>query len=191
MFFSLYTVQLMYLYIYIYIYIYTPHPILPTPPFLNPLSHHLPPSTSTALSVVLFLWQNGCNEIMDLHMSSLGTLVPEGPWCLFYATLSRLLKSDTKYGCLLVPWLSITHTHIHTHKHTHTQTRTTQRHTQGPVDWHTCINIYLHHLLCAHSSHLYCIEWIIHLYKKFTFHNLFSSQKIFTCQSHISVNYTL
>ena len=116
--------------IYIYIYIYTPHPILPTPPFLNPLSHHLPPWTSTALSVVLFLWQNGCNEIMDLHMSSLGTLVPGGPWCLFYATLSSLLKADTKYGCLLVPWLSITHTHIHTHTQTHTHTHTNTHHTK-------------------------------------------------------------
>ena len=38
----------------------------------------------------------------------------------------------------------------HTHKHT--------QHIQGPVDWHTHINIYLHHLLCAHSSYLYYTE---------------------------------
>ena len=25
------------------------------------------------------------NDNMDLHMSSLGTLVPEGPWYVFYA----------------------------------------------------------------------------------------------------------
>ena len=48
------------------------------------------------LSVVLFLWLNGwslhiwfailLNDNMDLHMSSLGSLVPEGPWCVFYIT---------------------------------------------------------------------------------------------------------
>ena len=26
------------------------------------------------------------DNIMDPHMSSVGTLVPEGPWCVFYAT---------------------------------------------------------------------------------------------------------
>ena len=31
---------------------------------------------------------------MDLQMSRHGTLVPEGPWCEFYATVSSLLKSD-------------------------------------------------------------------------------------------------
>ena len=34
------------------------------------------------------------NDDMDLHMSSLGTLVPEGPWCVFYVTR---LKSDTMW----------------------------------------------------------------------------------------------
>ena len=60
----------------------------------NPLSPtSLSPLTSipTVLSVVLFLWLNGwsrhiwciilLNDNIDLHMSSLGTLVPEGPWC--------------------------------------------------------------------------------------------------------------
>ena len=40
----------------------------------------------------------------------------------------------------------------HTHKYT--------QHTQGPEDWHTHINIYLHHLLCAYSSYLYDIKWL-------------------------------
>ena len=71
-----------------------------TPPMLpssffeilsNPIHFHF-----TVLSVVLFLWQNEwsrhtwcailLNDNMDLHMSSLGTLVPEGPWCVFYVT---------------------------------------------------------------------------------------------------------
>ena len=44
------------------------------------------------------------------------------------------------------------------HCTSHTQTHT--RHTQGPVDWHTHINTYLHHLLCAYSSYLYYTEWL-------------------------------
>ena len=45
----------------------------------------------------------------------------------------------------------VTHTQTHTHTHTHTQ---------GLVDWQTHINIYLHHLLCAHSNYLYYITWL-------------------------------
>ena len=37
--------------------------------------------------------------------------------------------------------------------------------------------IYLHYLLCAHSSYLCYIEWIIHRYQKFTFHNYFQKFK--------------
>ena len=39
--------------------------------------------------------------------------------------------------------------------------------------------------MCAHSSCLNYIEWIIHWYQKFTFHNVFSFQKLFTCKSHV------
>ena len=55
----------------------------------------------------------------------------EGPCSVFYATRYK------------------------SHTHTHTQ------HTQGPIDWHTHINIYQHHLLCAHSSYLYYTVWLI------------------------------
>ena len=82
----------------------TPYIAYPPPPILfqilsNTLSSTFlspPTSTQTVLSVVLFLWLNGwschswcailLNNNMDLHMSSHGTLVPEGPWCVFYAT---------------------------------------------------------------------------------------------------------
>ena len=60
------------------------------------------------------------------------------------------------------------HTHKQSHKHT--------QHTEGPVDWHTHINIYLHQLLCAHNSYLYYSEWIIHWYKNFSVHSLFFSK---------------
>ena len=62
--------------------------LLPSPPFSNFL-HSLPQSsTSTALFVTLFFeWMDDCpafdvillNNIMDLHMLSFGTLVPEEP----------------------------------------------------------------------------------------------------------------
>ena len=81
-------------------------------------------------------------------MLSLGTIVPEGSWCVFYA---RGLTHN-----VIFYWYSDLISHTQTH--THTQC------TQGPVVWHTHINIYLHYL-CAHSSLLYYIYW---LSKQFT-----------------------
>ena len=53
-------------------------------------------STPTAFFVTLLIWLNlqlqhiWCvflvNDIVDIHMSSLGTLVPEEPCCVYYAT---------------------------------------------------------------------------------------------------------
>ena len=58
------------------------------------------PLTPSVPSVVLFFWLNGwlrhiwcailLNDNMDLNMSSLCTLVPEGPWCVFCATRSQV-----------------------------------------------------------------------------------------------------
>ena len=140
---------------------YIAHPPLfnfvhPTP---TPNSLSLPTPTPTALSIVLFLWLNGrsryiftvdvlFNDNKDLHMSSLWILVPEGPWCVFYATSRQVYWGLTHCDFLLVLWFDITHTHIHTHKNT--------QHTLGPVDWHTQI----HHLLCAHGSFFYYIKWL-------------------------------
>ena len=89
---------------------------------------------------------------MNLRMSILGTLVPEGPWCVFHATRHHL-----HWG----------HTHTHTHTHAHTHTHTTHSVTSRLN--HTHINIYLHQLLCAHSSYLCYIEWIIHWFTKMYF----------------------
>ena len=49
------------------------------------------------------------NDMVDLHMSSLGSIVPQFPCCVFYATRRH-------------------HTHIHTHTYTRTQ------HAQGLID---------------------------------------------------------
>ena len=97
------------------------HPILPC--HLQPY-----PLTPTILSIVLFLWLNGwsqhiwytvlLNDNMDLHTSNLGTLVPEGPWCVFYATRCQLYWVLTRN--VVFYWYSdlISHTLKHTLKHT-------------------------------------------------------------------------
>ena len=65
--------------------------------------------------------------------------------CLLCNKASSLLRADTQCGFY---WSSglISHTHANT------------QHTQEPVDYHSHINIYLHHLLCAHSSYRYYIK---------------------------------
>ena len=142
--------------------------------FCPPLSPPTP--TPTVFSAVLFLWLNRWSyhvwcaillNNMDLHMLSLGTLVPEGPWCVFNATRHHI------YGGLahnvVFYWYSDFVIII--------------QHTQGPVHWHTHINIYLLHLLCAHGSYI-----LTHWYQKFTFNNVISFQKLLTCKSYIVVD---
>ena len=73
------------------------------------------------------------------------------------------------------------------HNYTHTDTHKDTQHTQGLLDWQTHVNIYLATptaiYVATHSSYLYCKynEWIIHWYQNFTFHNVSSFQKLFTC----------
>ena len=64
----------------------------------------------------------------------------------------------------------ISHKHTHIYTHTDTDTDIDTQHTQGPANWHTHINIYLHRQSCAHSSYLFYIEWTIHWYLNFAFH---------------------
>ena len=77
------------------------HPISRRPcyiayPLFQILPNCLPTFTPTAPFVALILWLSEwsrriwcvilINDIMDLHVSSLGTFVAEGPSCAFYAT---------------------------------------------------------------------------------------------------------
>ena len=88
--------------------------------------------------------------IMDLHMSSLGgTLVPEEPWRVFYA---KSVKFNEAWPMWFFYWYSDLTSHTGKHTNTHSTLR-------GAVDWHTHINIYLHHL-CAHSSYHCYIKWL-------------------------------
>ena len=150
--------------------------ILPNP---SPPNSLLPPTpTPTAHSVVLFLWLNGwsrhiwcailLNDIMDVHMSNLGTLMH----ILWVHTEFTELTCNVAF-CWYSNLIRHTHTHTHTHTHSTAQHSTAQHSTaqhstahSGPIEWHTHIKIYLHQMLCAHSSYLYYIEWIIHWYQK-------------------------
>ena len=95
-----------------------PIPPLPLPCRLQPL-----PKLFLMLSY-FFSWIGDCaifdvvllNDIMDLHMLSLGTLVSE-LCCVLSNKASNLLRSDTYYAFFLIS---------HTHKNKHTQIPSTQ-----------------------------------------------------------------
>ena len=114
--------------------------ILSTSP--PPLSCHLQQPPQMFFLLPCFFGWMGDHATFDV-LFCLGTLVP---WDVFYTTRRQVYGGLTHCGFLLVLWFDI--------KHTHT------KHTQRPVDWYTHINIYLHHLLCAHSSYLYYIKWL-------------------------------
>ena len=71
----------------------------------NPSSPLPPAFTFTANFYVLFLWLNGwsshiwcvilLNDIINIYMLSLGTLVPERPCCLLCSKARILLRYDT------------------------------------------------------------------------------------------------
>ena len=102
---------------------------LPTPFFKiwpPPSPTFLSPPTPTALTVVVFLWLIGwsrhtwcatlLNDSMDLYTSSLSTLVPEGPWYMFYATRHQVYWGLT-YNVVFY-WYSNLISHTHKHKNT-------------------------------------------------------------------------
>ena len=65
----------------------TPFPLFPVTSNLHPYcSFRCPVPLAEWVIIPDLMW---CaillNDNMDLHMSSLGTLVPEGPWYVFYA----------------------------------------------------------------------------------------------------------
>ena len=131
----------------------TPHPSL-SPPTPTPyccfccLVFFLPNGWEHHIWCALLL-----NDIMNLHMSSHGTLVPKGPWCVLYATRHQVYRGLTHN--VIFCWYSDLISHAHKHA----------QHIQGQLlDWHIQTNIYLHHLLCTHSSYPYYIEWIIQWY---------------------------
>ena len=128
-------------------------------PLFQMLSTHHPPTfqsppTPPPLFFLLpcfFSWM-GDHTTFDVlfsdninhYMSSLGSLVPDGPGCVFYA-----IRHHVYFGLTHTIYVTFIWYDTHKHKNTHTH------HTQRPVDWHTHINIYSHQLLFAHSSYHY------------------------------------
>ena len=113
---------------------------------------------------------------VNVHMSKIVcTLIKVG-------TLIYAMHTNCRTLNVVSCWYSnlMSHTHKYTHTHTHTQTHTTH---SGTIRLMHPYEYNLHHLLCAHSSYLYYNEWIYHWHQKFTFHNVFSFQKWFTCKS--------
>ena len=73
-----------------------------------------------------------------------------------------------------------TYTQTHTHTHIHTQRH--KAHSEASRLIHPLIHPYKYIFkfippVMSFSSYLYYIEWLIHWYEKFTFHNVFSFQK--------------
>ena len=95
------------------------------------------------------------HDIMDLHMSSLGTLVLQRFCGMFHATwhqFTEFYHMTWFFAGTLIwhhkrKWWHTTHTGANRLRH---------------------INICYHHLLCAQSSCLYYTEWIICWYQNFT-----------------------
>ena len=133
---------------------YVTYPKLcPTPS--PPLPCHLQPPPQLFFLLSCFFGWMGDHATFDvlfyliiIWIYTCQALVPEGPWCVFYAKMSQVYRGLTYVLFLLVLWFDITNTQTHI------------QHTQRPVDWHTHINEYLHHLLCAQSSYLYYIKWL-------------------------------
>ena len=121
----------------------------PLPQFLSP-----PPATPRVLSVVLFLLLNGwsrhiwcavlLNNNMDLYMSSLDNLVPEGPYCcVFYATRRQVCWGLTRFFSGTLDF-------------TNTQTHTAHSGTSRMTRPYKCIFTPI--VMC--SKQLYYIKWL-------------------------------
>ena len=100
-----------------------------TPCFMKTLLYYLPPffkfyptpfpnfhlHCSTVVLFFCHIWFIIlCNDIVDLHMSSLGEIVPEGSCCVFYEVRRQVYRGLTHCGFLLVLWFAITQTQTKT-----------------------------------------------------------------------------
>ena len=150
--------------------------------FLPPPSLLPPITTSTAYSVALFLWLNGwscdiwcaffLNDIMDVHMSSLKTLMH-----VLCSKTSSLLRSDMWFFAGTLIWHhALTNTHMQRHT----------AHSGASILTHP-YKCYLHQFSCAHNSYLYCTEWRICIYQTFTSYIVFFSKIILLQKSHLLI----
>ena len=109
--------------------IYEDPPILPNPVnsyFVNtspyfPLTPNLTPAPLVFLLSCFYFCCPVCclfaillNDNMDLHILSLGTLVSEGPWCVFYVTRCQVYGGLT-HNMFFTGTLIWYHPHTNTH----------------------------------------------------------------------------
>ena len=97
-------------------------------------------ATFDVLFCVMIIWIYTCRALVPLYQKDLNVC--------FMQQRAKFTEVWHVFS-ILVLWFDITHTHKHTQL-----PRTTAR-------THTQINIYSHHLLCAHSSYLYYIKWLM------------------------------
>ena len=95
--------------------------ILPTPLFSNIVLKYIrrqPPPPLLFMFSCFSDWMGDhlLTGIMDLYMSSVVTLVPEAPWCVFYATTRHQVYWGLPNNVIFC-WYSdlISHTHTNTH----------------------------------------------------------------------------
>ena len=86
---------------------------------------------------------------MDLQISNLCTLAPEGPCCVFYATRHDVYWDLTYCSFLQIPWFDITHTNTYMQRHT----------------THSVANILTYqHIKYISTSHVMCSQQLYVLY---------------------------
>ena len=157
----------------------TSYSILPTPlfqilsncPFL--VTFNPPPPW------VMILWIYSCWALVPYYQKDLdvGFIMQQGVkftefWHMWFFT-GTLIGYHTQTHIQRHTALSGASRFMHTYKYILTPVMCSQQ-------LSLCTNICLHHLLYAHSSHLYYIEWIILWYQKIAFHDVFSFQQLFT-----------
>ena len=169
-------------------YLWKP-PILPSPPFSN-FVHH-PPKPLLPLLFLLpyfFDWIDDhatfgvilLDDIMDLHMSILGTLVPEEPCCVFY---TKGIKFTEVWH--IMKFLASTLIWYHKQKQRHTT------HTRAKRLTHPYKYIYINST-CYVPTAAICISlnkyFLISKICLTDFHTVFALKKLLLCRSHISVD---
>ena len=168
-----------------------PSIIFPTPSFFQILQTHSPPITlSPAFFVALFLWLNGwshhiwfvvlLNDFMQLCLSSLDTVVPEGLTVCFMQqgiTFTKIGEKMQIFTSTLILYLS----HIYRQRHT--------AHTGTNRLTYSYKNIYPPPVMC--SQQLSVLHWrIIRWYQKCTLKSP-TMTLLFKTYSFVEVTYML
>ena len=121
-------------------------------------------------------YDQDCSRVHPWNLSTRRTLI-----CVVYVTRRQVYWSLT-HNVLFAGTLIWYHTHTQTHTpQTHTARTGASRMTY-PYKY-----IFTPPVMCSQQLSL-LHKWIIHWYQKFSFHNVFSFQRLLTCKSHLSVD---